>query len=59
MPNNLELHNLRRAKKKKVPEKKKFTKEPKKRDDILQKRPIIWARGGAPRRSCRHQGRSK
>jgi len=39
-----------------------FAKEPYKRDDILQKRPIIWARGGEVHRAeaaARHQGRSK
>jgi len=39
-----------------------FAKEPYKRDYILQKRPMIWARGGEAHRAeaaVHHQGRSK
>jgi len=39
-----------------------FAKEPYKGDCILQKRPIIWARGGEAHRAeaaVRHQGKSK
>ena len=39
-----------------------FTKEPCKRDYILQKRPIFWARGSEAHRAeaaVRYQGRSK